>query len=293
MSANRIQIKTTTAKKKITIPIGQAFDGLGREQLINIYEEVEQQDHINLPQDYETTQYAHDNPNDDYNMFYKFRFFNTGTTVYDDSYQTLGFTTRDLATNKKSFINSFIKLDFFDSPLRNKQKIMFSMIIPSNNSIKDYMVPVDPVTDPIEYFSQISNGAVAPNVFWKQGVYEPQMRLGPNIGKNEGYYIQWLKERTLFELNTFYVGCKFFDAKNGKVVRMINQPNNPPTTGVYDYLDYFYYQLVLDIKTNNTLPKYNYKFRQFNRFLWDNDMTGSPKGTQLAPVMFYEYINPQ
>ena len=71
MSVNRIQIKATLGDKKVTIPIGQSFDEVGREQLISIYEEVEQQDHINIPQDYETTQYAHDNPDDDYNMFYE------------------------------------------------------------------------------------------------------------------------------------------------------------------------------------------------------------------------------
>jgi len=292
MSVNRIQIKATLGDKKVTIPIGQSFDEVGREQLISIYEEVEQQDHINIPQDYETTQYAHDNPDDDYNMFYEFRFVDPATGLYVTNYNAQGFTNRELAKNKASFTSSFFKLDFFDSPNRNEQKIVFTMIIPANNSIKDYNVPVSSVDDAIEYYTQTAAGATPPNVFYTEGVYEPILQLSPMKGKSEGYYIQWLKERELMEINTFYVGCKFFNAKTGKIVRMVNKPIPNPTTSIYDYLDWFYYQVVLDIRTDNMMPKYNYIFRQFSRFLFQNNMTGSQKGTSTSKVTFYEYINP-
>ena len=292
MSVNRIQIKATLGDKKVTIPIGQSFDEVGREQLISIYEEVEQQDHINIPQDYETTQYAHDNPDDDYNMFYEFRFVDPATGLYVTNYNAQGFTNRELAKNKESFTSSFFKLDFFDSPNRNEQKIVFTMIIPANNSIKDYNVPVSSVDDAIEYYTQTAAGATPPNVFYTEGVYEPILQLSPMKGKSEGYYIQWLKERELMEINTFYVGCKFFNAKTGKIVRMVNKPIPNPTTSIYDYLDWFYYQVVLDIRTDNMMPKYNYIFRQFSRFLFQNNMTGSQKGTSTSKVTFYEYINP-
>ena len=126
MSANRIHIKANTKDKKVTIPIGQKFDEAGREQLISIYEEVEQQDHINLPQDYETTRYSHDNPNDDYGMFYEFRFYDESSGSYGSNYNILGFSNRELAKSKQSFVSSFYKLDFFDSPHRSEQKILFT-----------------------------------------------------------------------------------------------------------------------------------------------------------------------
>jgi len=292
MSVNRIQIKASLGDKKITIPIGQSFDEVGREQLISVYEEVEQQDHINMPQDYETTQYAHDNPDDDYNMFYEFRFIDPTTGFYVTDYKAQGFSNRELAKNKKSFSNSFFKLDFFDSPNRNEQKIVFTMIVPANNSIKDYEVPVSAVDDPTEYYTQTAAGATAPFVYYSEGVYEPIVQLGPGRGKNEGYYIQWLKERELMDINTFYVACKFFNAKTGKIVRMVNKPIPNVTEGIYDYLDWFYYQLTLDVRTDNTIPKYNYVFRQFNRFLYQNNMTGGQKGTSISKLTFYEYINP-
>ena len=292
MSVNRIQIKASLGDKKVTIPIGQSFDEVGREQLISVYEEVEQQDHINMPQDYETTQYAHDNPDDDYNMFYEFRFIDPTTGFYVTDYKAQGFSNRELAKNKKSFSNSFFKLDFFDSPNRNEQKILFTMIIPANNSTKDYEVPVSAVDDPTEYYTQTAAGATAPFVYYSEGVYEPIVQLGPGKGKNEGYYIQWLKDRELMDINTFYVACKFFNAKTGKIVRMVNKPIPNATEGIYDYLDWFYYQLTLDVRTDNTIPKYNYVFRQFNRFLYQNNMTGGQKGTSISKLTFYEYINP-
>ena len=50
MAANRIQIKASDTNKKITIPLGDTFDEVGREQLINTYEEVELQDNLELQQ---------------------------------------------------------------------------------------------------------------------------------------------------------------------------------------------------------------------------------------------------
>lgn len=58
---NRIQIRVKPGEKNITVPLGQIFDGVGREQLITDYEEVELQDAVNVIQDYETTRYYYDN----------------------------------------------------------------------------------------------------------------------------------------------------------------------------------------------------------------------------------------
>ena len=62
-------------KKIITVPIGQIFDEVGREQLITDYEQVELEDAVNVIQDYETTRYYYGNDTGEYNIFYQFRFF--------------------------------------------------------------------------------------------------------------------------------------------------------------------------------------------------------------------------
>ena len=50
MSVNRIQIKASLSDKKVTIPLGQIFDELGREQLLEMHDEIELQNNINYIQ---------------------------------------------------------------------------------------------------------------------------------------------------------------------------------------------------------------------------------------------------
>jgi len=62
MSANRIQIKASLKDKKVVVPLGQIFDEVGREQLLEMYDEIELQNNINYIQDYETTRYTPNYP---------------------------------------------------------------------------------------------------------------------------------------------------------------------------------------------------------------------------------------
>ena len=53
MSVNRIQIKASSEDKKVVVPLGQIFDEVGREQLLEMYDEIELQSNINFIQDYD------------------------------------------------------------------------------------------------------------------------------------------------------------------------------------------------------------------------------------------------
>ena len=61
MTVNRIQIKASVGDKKVTIPLGQIFDEVGREQLVDTWEDVKIQEAVNPINDYETTRYYHNN----------------------------------------------------------------------------------------------------------------------------------------------------------------------------------------------------------------------------------------
>ena len=189
MSVNRIQIKASLGEKKVTIPLGQSFEEVGREQLIRTYEEVEQQDNVNIIQDYETTRYSYSGGSF---VHYEFKFLSSAGT-YDDKFSPLGYKDFELAKDKKSFVNSFFKFDFFDTPLRKEQKLMFSIVIPANNCDKDYPAMVDINQDPLEYFTQIASGNLCNGCLPEYDIYQPYMTLGPTQVRNEGYYIQWLK----------------------------------------------------------------------------------------------------
>ena len=310
MAANRISIKASTSDKSITIPIGQSFDEIGQEEVIRTWEEVELQDNINVIQDYETTRYAYSNIISGNTISYEFNFWDAATSTYEDNFNVLGFLNKDLAKPKKAFTRSFFKFDFYDSPWRKEQKIMFTNIMPLNNCIKEEAI-IDPLEDPIEYYSQIANNITLPTY----GVYTPKAFLGPLKGKNENYYIQWLKDRELMEIDTFYMSCKFYNAKSGKVVNMINEE---PTLQeiingeVLSYPKWFYYKVKLVIGpgvASTVIPNYRYVVTRFNETIMAMGGggaagTGIPGGTPTGavpttlavpngvPIKFYEYVNP-
>ena len=310
MAVNRLNIKASTADKSITIPIGQTFDEVGNEQLVRTWEEVELQDNINVIQDYETTRYAYANNISANTISYAFEFWDATTSSYVDNFNVLGFLDRDLAKPKKAFTRSFFKFDFYDSPLRKEQKIMFTNILPLNNCMKE-MVTVNVNEDPTEYFAQL---AADPLGTPRYGVYQPICLLGPLHGRSENYYIQWLKDRELTEINTFYMSCKFYNAKTGKVTNMINEsPTLSQITNgeVLSYPEWFYYQVKLVISTSNSstiVPKYRYVVTKFNEAIMalggggavGNGLPGmtppdAVPGTLLVPngvpIKFYEYVN--
>ena len=150
MAVNRLNIKASTKDKSITIPIGQTFDEIGNEQLVRTWEEVELQDNINVIQDYETTRYAYKNNISGNTISYEFNFWDYANQEYPiptPNFNVLGFADKELAKPKKAFTRSFFKFDFYDSPLRKEQKIMFTNIMSLNNCIK-VETAVEPITRP-------------------------------------------------------------------------------------------------------------------------------------------------
>ena len=287
MSVNRIQIRVKPGEKNVTIPLGQSFDEVGREQLITDWENIELEDAVNMIQDYETTRYYYGNITNQNKIYYEFRFFDSVNANYGANsvnFNNADFTDADLYRNRKSFTQSFWKFDYYDTPLRAEQKLMFTIIMPTTNCSK-YEVPIDPHEDPVAYYQQQAQGLTPVYDVW-----EPKIQLGPVRGKDEGYYIHWMKKRDLFEIETFYVSCKFFNAKTGKVVRFLN---DDPTgnNGPLEPTEWFYYQVDLDINQLGT-PKYNYLVREFNNIAYTMGVTLGEKGMDeiINPIRWYEYI---
>jgi len=286
MAVNRIQIKASLGDKKVTIPLGQIFDEVGREQLVDTWEDVKIQEAINPINDYETTRYYHNSAVNDGNIFYHFEFWDENSGSYENSFNPLGYLNKELAKNKKSFVKSFFKLDFYDSPVREEQKIMFSMIMPANNCKKEKEVNVSITEDPIEFYTQQSKGIPTPLIRYK--VYTPEVQLGPFSGKSENYYIHWLKDRELYTGDTFYMSCNFFNASTGKSIRMVNrnfQSGGIQPGGLYEPIEWYYYQVILSIDENPVTPiqMYNYTVRAFNTMVMSTNIVtglnvGTPKG---------------
>jgi hypothetical protein len=292
MSVNRIQIRVKPGEKNITVPLGQVFDEVGREQLITDYEQVELEDAVNVIQDYETTRYYYGNLNNSspalYNIFYQFKFYDAVNGNYGANsinFNNAGFTDAELYRNKKSFTNSFWKFDYYDTPEREQQKLMFTIILPTTNCGKK-PVNIDPDEDPVAFYQLASQGL--PTVY---DVWEPKVQLGPSTGKDESYYIHWLKNRDLFDIETFYVSCKFFNAKTGKSNRFVNADPSG-VVGPMEPTNWFYYQV--DISVNELVtPQYSYLVREFNNTAYTLGLTLGEKGSYPSgsgPIKWYEYI---
>ena len=126
----------------------------------------------------------------------------TNSRIPNHPHQTLtliGFTDKELAKPKKAFTRSFFKFDFYDSPLRKEQKIMFTNIMSLNNCIKGRNSSRPRLQDPTEYYSQIADNMSNTSMFMGC-MFHIAILLGPLHGRSENYYIQWLKDRELTEI---------------------------------------------------------------------------------------------
>ena len=73
-------------------------------------------------------------------------------------------------------------------------------------------------------------------------------------------------------------------------MRMLNQKPTP-IQGSYNFEDFFYYQVVLNIESGNTLPKYNYTVHPYNSVAGMTGIQLAALGeTANGPIKFYEYV---
>jgi hypothetical protein len=79
------------------------------------------------------------------------------------------------------------------------------------------------------------------------------------------------------------MSAKFFDAKKGVFVKMMNTPQNTFVAGInsfnFDQEKYFYYKVALDYK--------DYTYKVFDV------ISNMQVGYSQNPINWYEYINPK
>jgi hypothetical protein len=110
-------------------------------------------------------------------------------------------------------------------------------------------------------------------------IRKPKMGLD-FIGDKEGFFIYWLRDKTFIDLDEFYMSAKFFDARLGLFVRMMNQPQANFLGNYYTFNsdDYFYYKLKMDYNTKT--------YEVFST------LTSNRVGDEINPIVWYEYVNP-
>lgn len=279
---NTFKILLPDNNKSLNIPFEVKWDFYGRDDSIDVFEREVIEEVIGSPIDFEVVRFSHEKynyPNNTTNyqtkLQYKFYFFSGDPITVTSSTQSNwvnsyidttsgyeGFDPKQLYYYEKPFVRSFFKLDFYDTRETSTQTNYFTIILPVQQGLTE-LVSISPYT---------------PNV----NVKKPLMNLD-FVGDKEGFFIYWLRKRDFLNVDTFYMTAKFFDARIGEFVRLMNVPQSslPSDKFIFDNTIYFYYKVVLD---------YNNKTYRLFKSYDENNLLRIGTGT---PIEWYEYVNPQ
>lgn len=258
MNVNKYKIAFDNIDQEINLPINSNWEYNGLDDGYAVYEVGAIERTINPPVDFEVSRFSHDSyveeNQEKTNINYEFNFSSQTFNSYYNSYVNSGlFTKEECYYNLNSFSKSFFKLDFYDFSASTEQKNYITIILPTQQGFTEQVT--------------IGGNTVE--------IKKPKFSLD-FIGDKEGFFIYWLKSKDYLNINTFYVSAKFFDAKNGRFIRLINKELQNTTNFNPD--EYFYYKVVLDY------PTQTYKIYD----TWTQDRVGN----SITPIKWFEYINP-
>ena len=266
------------------------------------------QDIINPVKDYEVSKFIHNyDDSGDNGLYIAASFIDKSgeSPFWIDEYYPQGFEERELVLFSNAVKNSFFKLDFFDTTSREKQKLQLTKIIPiylSNLSIydadydgiadyEDDMVDIDGdgvddntaggVSGPNEqdYIDEFGDRFEDSSKLTRidVGTYIVPNIYSNNVKNNEVSDLFVFKSLSTKPFNEFYMGCRFFNAKTGDVVRMTNDPL--VDSGINPKKDFYY-----KVKLNR--QKLTYEIYDYS-----DGVEGERVGdSEDNPLMFYQML---
>lgn len=255
---NRYYFKVPFGTKSLDLPIEIKWDFQGQEDSIEIWEKSAIEEVIGTPKDFDTLRFSHKpyGDNEQTSLNYVFYFYNSTNGNWENTYEAEGFTIEENYYVSNSFEKSFFKLDFYNTNDTTTQMIYFTVILPIQTGEEN----------------SVSISPYLPNVM----IERPEFILD-FVKNKEGFFIYWMRNKNFVNLDTFFMSAKFFDAKQGVFVRMMNvSPASLPNPTQFNSSQYFYYKVKLNYNT------YTYE-------IFDSTNTRIGTGT---PINWYEYNNP-
>jgi len=269
MDVNKFKLlKNNNNQYQIVLPIQTDNFYLGLDMGIDEIETQVVNEVIGLPKNYEIARFVFkesinildiDLLNGNSSLNINFKFFNFNTNSWESSYLSI-FQHQQIYYNTTAFSNSFFKLDFYDKNDNKNQKIIFTVVIPTQQG-KVENVQVFP--------SWYSNGGY---VNLKTASFQLNY-----LQDKEGYFIYFLEDQSIINLTEFYVTFKFFNGNTGQFIQFLTQNPSTFTNNNFNPDDYQYLKAVLNYND------YTYKYTTLN---------GTPIGNTVNPINLYEYINP-
>jgi hypothetical protein len=250
----------------IELPIELEWDFYGRDETIDVYQEEVVNEIIGSPYDFEILRFTHKEYGQEQTKIqYDFYFYNSNPNVVSTStisdwvcsYVPEGFLPTEIYYYRPAFTKSFFKLDFYSSPTGTNQTNYFTVILPVQQGLTE----------------TVSISTALPSVQIKK----PSMPLD-FVGDTEGFYLYWLRDPRFLPVDTFYMTAKFFDARLGIFVKMMNTPQGA-LPDKFNFLpeEKFYYKIVLDRQT-----------KTYEIF----DVTTNLRVGAGTPINWFEYVNP-
>lgn len=255
---NKYYFKIPVGTKSVELPFEMKWDFVGQDDSIDIWESDAIKEAIGTPKDFDILRFTHKpyGSDEQTRVNYKFYFNNITNSLWENSYEAAGFTIEENYYISNSFEKSFFKLDFYDTNDTTTQSIQFTVVLPIQTGEEDPVL-ISP------YLPQVM-------------IERPEFVLD-YIKNREGFFWYWMRQKNFLNLDTFYMSAKFFDAKEGVFVRMMNtNPSSLPNQNSFDSSKYFYYRVFLDYT--------NYTYEIFDT---NNNRIGN--GTAIN---WYEYVNP-
>lgn len=271
--SNKYKILLNQTNQNLSFPLEIKWDYTGYEDSITEYQTQIVNEVVGKPKDFEVFRFSHASSGETNDINYNFYFYNGGynptyisfvnanSSAWSKSYLSAGFSVSDLYYFRRSFNKSFFKIDFYDTPNDSNQRIYFTTIIPTSQGKTTK-------TTLSTYLSDVN-------------IKIPDFKLD-YLGDKEGFNLYWLRDKEYLNIDTFYMSAKFFSAKDGQFIRMINtgQFESPLRDGNwwnFDKEKYFYYKVTLNYE-NHTYQVYNSSNQRI--------------GNESNPLKWYEYINP-
>jgi hypothetical protein len=169
---------------------------------------------INPIQNYETVRYINEPyvglAGDVCDIWYFFYFIDSSNTYVNGlDYNLAGITSQENALLLKQTVKSFFRLEFYTTPNRETQKLVFAknLSIPLGQKVFDQTI-VDQIFIPV--FN------------------------GNNYRNTENMYLFWFGDDTVFSGTTFYMTARFFNSSDGTVTQFLNKNINGNNSGLID-----------------------------------------------------------
>lgn len=246
MSANKRIVKKDISNSLIMFNEHGFNPGLGREDALKQIDKESLKQIINPITDFETVRfthqkYAHGSGQRQYqkeDIYLCFYFFDESINNWVNDYSPTGLDKHENARITKEISKSFFKLDFYDTPYAESQKLLFSKIfpIPFGNRV---------------FSEQLNDSIFIPSF------------TGNRIKNTENFHLFWFLDNDQFTGDTFYVTAKFYNAENGRVIPFLNKEKEGISSNFNPNIDR-YYQLRLD-RENFTYAFYSYDGVQGDR----------------------------